>query len=431
MIERIKIKGLFGIYDYDIELTNSAGLKIITGPNGYGKTTVLLIIYNLFNNNFWYFYNLPFETIEIIKDHKTKYVVTKKKNVDQENSDNSILNDSYEVEFNLFQDETEKPFSFRINKDYYDDLKNKYAEYYEKDYPVETIFDKEYDVDTDLFVVNSAADALLFNQTCECKYIESQRVFKTGVKRVFPFSSSVIRDNPYNISDISRQIEVYYRDNQVRFSQECQRIDSSFIERLTDNQIAPYTEEEFNGHLSDLKKLLDDYTKIGLVSSSDFKIKDEYKNYEDFKQALTLYVNDMLDKLDAFKKFYSQIDLFKGFVNDKVLSDKKMIVDEDGIKVVMNNGGFVPLHRLSSGEQNLIILAYDLVFLSRKDSIILVDEPENSLHLAWLGCLLDDYLKIAKINGCQFVVATHSAAFINNRWDLSTDLYEANSLKND
>ena len=61
MISRIEIKSLFGLYNYNIGFDNN--LQIITGPNGYGKTTILTIIKNLFEKNFWYFYYLDFDSI--------------------------------------------------------------------------------------------------------------------------------------------------------------------------------------------------------------------------------------------------------------------------------------------------------------------------------------------------------------------------------
>ena len=45
MLNRLKIEKLFSLYDYDIDLTNADGsmVKFITAPNGYGKTTILII----------------------------------------------------------------------------------------------------------------------------------------------------------------------------------------------------------------------------------------------------------------------------------------------------------------------------------------------------------------------------------------------------
>ena len=60
MLESIKIKKLFGLFDYHITLDISENITILTGPNGYGKTTILKIIYHFFNLENKYFHELDF-----------------------------------------------------------------------------------------------------------------------------------------------------------------------------------------------------------------------------------------------------------------------------------------------------------------------------------------------------------------------------------
>ena len=63
----IRIKSLFGLYNYNIDFFHKEEdkLTILTGPNGYGKTTVLTILDNLSPESLYYFYLLKYETIEI------------------------------------------------------------------------------------------------------------------------------------------------------------------------------------------------------------------------------------------------------------------------------------------------------------------------------------------------------------------------------
>ena len=61
---KIQFKGLFGRFDYTIEFKED-GLTIITGPNGFGKSTILNCIYQLNKEveGILYFLNLDFEEI--------------------------------------------------------------------------------------------------------------------------------------------------------------------------------------------------------------------------------------------------------------------------------------------------------------------------------------------------------------------------------
>lgn len=43
MIARILIRQLYDTYNYDIQFPENQRVTIITGPNGYGKTTFLKI----------------------------------------------------------------------------------------------------------------------------------------------------------------------------------------------------------------------------------------------------------------------------------------------------------------------------------------------------------------------------------------------------
>ena len=65
MIQRIKVMRLFGLYDYDIQLTETPSVNILTGPNGYGKTTLLRAIDHLYKGDFWYFHFLSFDNLRV------------------------------------------------------------------------------------------------------------------------------------------------------------------------------------------------------------------------------------------------------------------------------------------------------------------------------------------------------------------------------
>ena len=57
MIKRITMNNLFGRFCYDITLKDG-GVTIITGPNGFGKSTILKVIDALSSMNFYFFIKL-------------------------------------------------------------------------------------------------------------------------------------------------------------------------------------------------------------------------------------------------------------------------------------------------------------------------------------------------------------------------------------
>jgi len=70
------------------------------------------------------------------------------------------------------------------------------------------------------------------------------------------------------------------------------------------------------------------------------------------------------------------------------------------------NGKKISINQLSSGEKQLFCQAVYLQKLNLQDSIILIDEPETSLHPTWQRNILKLYQNIGKNN--QIIVATHS-----------------------
>ncbi|MFG1993408.1 AAA family ATPase [Actinoplanes sp. NPDC048988] len=84
------------------------------------------------------------------------------------------------------------------------------------------------------------------------------------------------------------------------------------------------------------------------------------------------------------------------------------MTDEDGFELSAD--------QLSSGEQHELVLIYDLLFNVGPKSLVLIDEPELSLHVAWQQRFLSDITQISDINGLYFVVATHSPQIVHKNW---------------
>ena len=64
LVKSVKIEGLFEMFDYDVKYPTSENVLIITGPNGFGKTQVLNIIFNLFNRKFLFFNKLKVRQVQ-------------------------------------------------------------------------------------------------------------------------------------------------------------------------------------------------------------------------------------------------------------------------------------------------------------------------------------------------------------------------------
>lgn len=72
----------------------------------------------------------------------------------------------------------------------------------------------------------------------------------------------------------------------------------------------------------------------------------------------------------------------------------------------------VMFDELSSGEQQLLNLSIKLIASGKKDAVILVDEPEISLHVSWQRAIPEVFKIVSEELKCSIVVATHSPIVI-------------------
>lgn len=96
-----------------------------------------------------------------------------------------------------------------------------------------------------------------------------------------------------------------------------------------------------------------------------------------------------------------------------------------GLTARTSSGARLELDTLSSGEQHELVLLYDLLFKVSPNALILIDEPELSLHISWQKRFLDDLLQIVQISSCDVLLATHSIFIAGDRPDLMVALSEA------
>ena len=78
------------------------------------------------------------------------------------------------------------------------------------------------------------------------------------------------------------------------------------------------------------------------------------------------------------------------------------------------NNEILNFPQLSSGERQVIYILLKVAIATKDNALILMDEPEISLHLSWQEKLL---AQIREINpNSQIIIVTHSPAIVMNGW---------------
>ena len=133
-----------------------------------------------------------------------------------------------------------------------------------------------------------------------------------------------------------------------------------------------------------------------------------YQNHSDFQGSLESY----LIWLD-----YAEPEIFQvviDFLNQLDFEGKTFYIHRKSLSVMVKtrDGNEHPLNKLSSGEQNILIMLLELRRRLIPGSIVLLDEIENSLHPAFQHRLAQNLLQLQKQIPFQLILTTHQSVFV-------------------
>jgi len=174
---------------------------------------------------------------------------------------------------------------------------------------------------------------------------------------------------------------------------------------------------------SDVRSRADSLARVGLFQDED---PDHLPEYPRNNAPILLAVREVYrvtrQRLEQLATLRSDLELFSSFLNQR-FSNKKVELDQQvGIAVKLDSGQLIEPSQLSSGEQQLLALAYELLFGSEQETVVLLDEPELSLHVAWLQGLLSAFSDMGDSRGLQFLIATHSPTVLRGHMDSERSL---------
>jgi len=148
-----------------------------------------------------------------------------------------------------------------------------------------------------------------------------------------------------------------------------------------------------------------------------FYVRENFLNEVKVEQYVAKYIVDSLIN-GVVQKRELPAGLIIQEIIDKInnmfdgMDMKTKLVDITATEPIFEsfNGKKISINQLSSGEKQLFCQAAYLQKLNLHNSIILIDEPETSLHPTWQRNILKLYQNIGENN--QIIVATHSPHII-------------------
>ena len=437
-INKISVTDLFGTFDHEVSINNDVGITIIIGENGLGKTILLEMIEAFFKGNYLYFNNVEFAEMIFDFNDGTKWILNKETHsgelpilyLTQKNKNNSENKPLKLIEYDNDQLDNiarkiarSNPNLIRIGQNRWkdrktgermrtEDLPYRYNKYYQSEFffsenerPV--WFQKKH---------NSIKVSLI--ETQRLIYIErkdrDEQLHKKTVEKYSNELSRTIKSSLTESTELSSKLDRTYPNR--------------LINRLKES--SNLTKDDLNNELKALEAKREILDTVGLIEIEKDSNILEIENPEDVViDVLKLYVEDSFEKIKIFETISRKIEILLEIIN-KRFKHKRLYVDkEEGFllkSTIMkdDNGNFkkIPVSKLSSGEQNELVLFYLLLFKTESNSLILIDEPEVSLHISWQNSFINDLKEITKLNNLDVLIATHSPDIIADNWDLKTDL---------
>lgn len=141
----------------------------------------------------------------------------------------------------------------------------------------------------------------------------------------------------------------------------------------------------------------------------------EYVIYQN-KEAFSFfnYRMRMIDFPNEADIIKGRIQRFFGIINKLFADTNKKIAIQDSRLVFQQDEDFVEINQLSSGEKQLLLILLNVFLLKEEKAVILMDEPEISLHITWQYRLLDI---LTELNPqAQFIITTHSPSIFGDGW---------------
>lgn len=160
-----------------------------------------------------------------------------------------------------------------------------------------------------------------------------------------------------------------------------------------------------------------------------YKLQSAYLSYQVNigNRIIRLLSSDDIASKEKAASISSKKLLFQDVIDDLFCATNKRIDrSKNEIQFISGNDTLSP-YQLSAGEKQILVILLTVLIQDEKPCILLMDEPEISLHIEWQKKLIN---LIRDLNQkVQIILATHSPAVIMNGWiDAVTEVSGISSI---
>lgn len=403
----IEVENLFNIYNHKINLKDG-GITIIYGPNGVGKTILLSMVHAFFSKNFSLFEKIPFTSFTISTTRETIIIYRH-----QNYLECLIGNKSTKIKFideglSRIAKRIERriPFLEQIADDSWLDLRT--DELLSSAELVERYSEESEKIEQKYELINNIIDSI------HVFFIKTQRLQNDKkFLRYSPLRRKTIAPESA-VTVCSEKMKQILGDALANYAKISQQLDKTFPNRLLSREIDALSGSKLKDKMEQIERKRRTLTDMNILPNTEEGESISYNTLnideldENNRQVLSTYAEDSEKKLISLEILYQKVRLMLDNINGKFKNKKLSINVDDGLVLYSNNNLPLNLSNLSSGEQHELVLMFNLLFNTQENSLILIDEPEISLHILWQKDFIKDIKSIINITHMNVIVATHS-----------------------
>jgi len=448
-IQRLQVERLFGIFDHEIPMKMEDRVTIIHGPNGFGKTTILKMVNGLFNARYSELRAIPFHEFRVDLEDGRSVVVAKppadanrllpglegrrKRRRDRDLVVRLVRGNKELERTELGSPATEEWESVQFQMPFEQFVPGLVREGRSiwRYIPTHEELDLEEVVDrfSELLPVHSSRPekkngewSREIQKAVQVRLIESERLRRIAKlprrARDYEGPPALELSVAVHSGDLAKAIQTKLAE----YAAVSQSLDRTFPVRLVEKMQARPGESKLAS--ADLRSKLDqleakrarlqDAGLLDKQQDSRFQVPEEL---QETQRVLTVYAKDVEQKLSVFDDIATKIDLLKEIVNSRFTFKRMAIDKEKGFIFNTQEGQPLSPTHLSSGEQHMLVLFSELLFRVEPNSLVMIDEPEISLHVSWQQQFLRDVQRVTELASFDVLIATHSPQIIHDRWD--------------
>lgn len=437
-LRAVVVEGLFGSRDYTLEL-DAARPTILTGSNGTGKSTILRLVNAVARGDMETMAKAPLTGFTLVFANTPSFSLYR-------NATSHLLS----LEWGRHSDVIDVGWNEEIaglpewaRDAWYEDPENSeevvmeaarakglpFTEYKE-------IRDRLRDISENSRAITPPAWFEELRTRFSVLFISDQRLIAEpkattpGVRKTAAAAArrgGAPRDRRRAIEHASADIADRIQLADSRYARVSQEQDRTFPRDVIRamKQAANVSKKRVDDLVNQVEAQREQLRLVGLLDRADsYEPKFDPEDFEEanVRSVVATIMQANLRKLDVLDDLAQRLTTYKAFLDSRYTPKSVTLNRGQGMRIELASGQSIRPSDLSSGEQQMAVLAYEILFRTEPNTLVIIDEPEISLHVLWQDTLVDDLSKMGLASNLQFLMATHSPVILANHQKLERSL---------